>query len=80
MSFCVWKERPPFRFEKNDAEQIYEIDGVFVITDQGPPTSQQVQAVVTAVPEKATTVSDLIDVLKAKGVISAVDLDAALKT
>lgn len=44
MSFSVWKIKPPFELTEDSAEKIYQVGNVWVVTDQGQPTQQQVDA------------------------------------
>jgi hypothetical protein len=46
MSFAVWQSRPPFAEQDlNPGEKIYRIGDVWVVTDQGEPTPEQIDAV-----------------------------------
>jgi hypothetical protein len=90
MSFAVWQGRPPFNFDKNDPEQIYEglINSatgapVFVVTDQGQPTQAQVDAVLNPppVPPKLDNGSAVIaSILLKQGTITQAAIDAGLST
>lgn len=41
MTFCVWQERPPFEFGPKDAEKIYAVGSVFVVTDDPKLATQE---------------------------------------
>lgn len=51
MSFSVWKQCPPFaEASLTPGEKIYRVGAVWVVTDQGEPTQEQVDAALVAPP------------------------------
>jgi hypothetical protein len=54
MSFAVWQARPPFpESDLTAGERIYRVNDKWVITDQGEPTQQQIDAVLNAPVQKS---------------------------
>lgn len=51
MSFAVWKSKPPFsEGDLNPGERIYHCGDVWVVTDGGEPTDEQVAAALNPPP------------------------------
>lgn len=51
MSFAVWQSKPPFsESDLNNGERIYRFGDVWVVTDQGEPTHEKVDAVLAPPP------------------------------
>lgn len=51
MSFAVWKEKPPFTFEPEDREQVYQVGDVWVVTDDPARATQaEVDAALAPLP------------------------------
>lgn len=76
MSFSVWLTSPPFPADTlQNGERIYVVGEYWVVTDQGQPTQDQINAVINApVLPNALTVADLAKVLTDKGVLTTQDL------
>lgn len=73
MSFAIWNSKPPFDEKTlNDGEKIYCVGDKWVVTDQGEPTQQKVDAVLEAA-ASPPSLSDgkLAALLVQKWVISA---------
>ena len=74
MSFAIWKSKPPFEFAAGDAEQVYVVGGVWVVTDDPTRATQEEvdAALAPAAPPSALeklqaaslTVAELRDLLK----------------
>jgi len=81
MSFSIWTSAPPF-FEGDltAGERIYQVGAHWVVTDQGAPTQAQIDAVINAPRTAALTVEALAETLKAKGVLTEIDLAYARRT
>lgn len=51
MSFAIWRSAPPFlETDLNAGERIWKVGDVWVVTDQGEPTAEQVSAVLNPPP------------------------------
>ena len=78
MSFSLWRTKPAFsESDLTPGERIYQVGAHWVVTDQGVPTQAQIDAVINAPRTPSLTVEELAETLKAKGVLSQIDLDAA---
>jgi hypothetical protein len=79
MSFAIWPQQPPFTFDKSDKEQIYQVGGMFVVTDQGQPTQQQIDAVLNSppAPKQADVTAIVAAINTVNGPLKAA-LDAAV--
>lgn len=65
MSFAIWRTRPPFtEAALNDGEKIYEVGGVWAVTDQGEPSLEAVQAALNP-PPVPSRAEQLVDQIKA---------------
>lgn len=65
MSFAVWKSKPPFtEANLNPGERIYPRGPVWVVTDQGEPTDEQVAAVLNP-PPGPSAAEQLVERIKA---------------
>lgn len=63
MSFAVWKSKPPFEFAEGDAEQVYVVGNVWVVTDD-PAKATQAEVDAALAPKVLST----LDKLEAAGV------------
>lgn len=59
MSFAVWMAKPPFAFGELDAEQVYAVGELWVVTDQGAPTQAQVDAALAPTADAGGFVEEL---------------------
>lgn len=65
MSFAIWKSVPPFsETDLNHGERIWKIGDVWVVTDQGEPTTEQVDAVLNQ-PPAPSIAEQLVERIKA---------------
>ena len=59
MSFAIWQQEPPFKFNKNDPEQIYQVGSVWVVTNNSKKATQaNVDAVLSPPPLPLKTTED----------------------
>lgn len=56
MSFAVWKSKPPFQFESDDREQVYQVGDVWVVTDD-PKRATQAEVDAALAPPAPLTVA-----------------------
>lgn len=59
MSFAIWKSKPPFEFAKGDAEQVYVVGGVWVVTDEPHRATQEEVDAALAPPVPLTALEKL---------------------
>lgn len=65
MSFAVWKTRPPFaETGLNPGERVWQRDDLWIVTDQGEPTDEQVAAVLNP-PPAPSEAEQLVERIKA---------------
>lgn len=80
MSFAVWNKPPPFTFQKDDREQIYQVGNVWIVTDDPlRATIANVDAVLNPTPApKSISDGQLAALLVRQNVITQDVIDAAV--
>jgi len=64
MSFCIWEELPPFT--PDPPEYIYRVGDKFVVTDQGKPSQNDIDQVLSIKPAKRLDFDVVVDEIKTK--------------
>lgn len=75
MSFAIWKEKPPFVFTPADAEQIYPVGDVWIVTDDPAKATQEYIDALQAAQPTPDPLAVLTQVVKDK--LGATDEDFA---
>lgn len=76
MSFAIWQQEPPFKFDEKDPEHIYRVGSVWVVTDDPKRATQaEVDALINAAapPPALSETGQLAQLLEAKGILTAQD-------